>query len=71
MKTATPRNKALLAALIVTSALAGCSAEKTYDNTVDGAMFVTKTAVKTTAGAAKLAVKGTGAAVRAVGGSGQ
>ncbi|WP_095588619.1 hypothetical protein [Actibacterium ureilyticum] len=60
--------KPLLIAFLTASALAGCSAEKTYDNTVDSALFVTKSAVKVTAGAAKLAVKGTGAAVRAVNG---
>lgn len=58
----------LLIAFMAAAALAGCSAEKTYDNSVDSALFVTRTAVKTTAGAAKLAVKGTGAAVRAVNG---
>lgn len=47
------------AALFALLALAACSTEKAVDNTVDGTLFVTRTAVKGTVGAAKLAVKGT------------
>ena len=46
--------------------LSACSAEKAFDNTVDGTLWVGKTAVKVGAGAVKLGAKGTAAAVRKV-----
>ncbi|MBM7066335.1 hypothetical protein [Actibacterium sp. 188UL27-1] len=60
---------ATAAALTCALLLGACSTEKAFDNTIDGTLFVGKTAVKATAGAAKLAVKGTGAAVRKVRGT--
>ncbi|ASP20751.1 hypothetical protein ANTHELSMS3_02073 [Antarctobacter heliothermus] len=52
------------AAALSLSLLGGCSAERAFDNTVDASLFVGKTAVKATAGATKLAVKGTRSVVR-------
>lgn len=53
---------ALVAVAVLLSA---CSAEKVVDNTVDGTLFVGRTAVKGVVGAGKLAVRGTGAAINA------
>lgn len=57
------------AAALVLILLGACSAERAFDNTVDASLFVGKTAVKATAGATKLAVKGTGSVIRGVSGS--
>lgn len=56
-------------ALIATTALSACSAEKAVDRTVDGTFFVGRTAVKGVVGVGKLAVRGTGAAINAATGS--
>ncbi len=51
---------ALVGAIV---ALSACSTERVVDNTVDATGFVTKTAVKGTIGAGRLAVKGAKAVV--------
>ena len=60
----TTRKIAAIAALIGVTVLAGCTTEKVVDNTVDASLFATRTVVKGTVGAGKLAVKGTSAAVK-------
>ena len=56
-------------ALIATTALSACTAERVVDNTVDSTLFVGRTAVKGVVGAGKLVVRGTGAAINAASGS--
>ncbi len=53
-------------ALTAFTGLTACTTEKVVDNTVDASLFVGKTAVKTTVGVGKLAVKGTNSAYKAV-----
>lgn len=52
------------AAILAVTLLGACSAERALDNTVDASLFVGKTAVKGTVGAAKLAGKGVGSVYR-------
>ncbi|WP_417206329.1 hypothetical protein [Antarctobacter sp.] len=59
-----PRGLTATAAALALMLMGGCSAERAFDNTVDASLFVGKTAVKATAGATKLAVKGTRSVVR-------
>ena len=66
MKTTVIRKAILSFAAISMIALSACTTEKVVDNTVDGTLFVGRTAVKGVVGAGKLAVRGTGAAINAV-----
>ncbi|MGP6087281.1 hypothetical protein [Antarctobacter jejuensis] len=65
MKTMISRGLTATAAALALSLMGACSAERAFDNTVDASLFVGKTAVKATAGATKLAVKGTRSVVGA------
>ncbi|MHA6346405.1 hypothetical protein [Roseivivax sp. CAU 1761] len=64
MKTMNLSRVLCVIAAVAAMTLANCTTEKAVDNTVDGTLFVTKTAVKGVVGAGKLAVKGTNAAVQ-------
>lgn len=62
----TDMKRIMILAVVAATALSACSTERVVDNTVDGTLFVGRTAVKGVVGAGKLAVRGTGAAINAI-----
>lgn len=63
------RIRVIAVAAVLLTGLAACSTEKVVDRTVDTSLFAGRTVVKTGVGAGKLAVRGTGAAVRGLTGA--